>query len=160
MLARADFTDLRAPDVFPSYTFSPSIVTSHGELLKPGRTYISRCRTGTYRVAAGQKTIKSGYRPSRRFHHFSSLSPLNPLLLWSTYGRYMLSIQFRSHLWFSPTHRRAAPYVIFILFIVSRSHPTAWVNIFLRDRVLSMPYFVSLTSLPRRDIFFENDNPV
>lgn len=35
----------------------------------------------------------------------------------------MLSIQFRSHLWFSPTHRWAAPYVIFILFIVSRSHP-------------------------------------
>lgn len=66
----------------------------------------------------------------------------------------MLSIQFRSHLWSSPTHRRAAPYVIFILFIVSRSHPTAWVNIFLRDRALSVPYFVSLTSLPRRDIFF------
>lgn len=157
-----------APDVFVSYISSPSIVTPRAELLKPGTVNVyfamsDRNIPGGRRaennkipgiVRDGASTTSTPFSPFK-----PPPPPLLKLLLWSTYGRYMPSIQFRSHLWFSPSHRRAAPYVIFILFIVSRSHPTAWVNIFLRGIArFSVPYFVSLTSLPRRDIFFGNDN--
>lgn len=126
----------------------PLIITSCAGIIKtrPSRTCIRIFRNvgaEAYRVAAGQKTIKPGYHPRRRLHHFNfpprivPLRPLSPkLLLRSTYGRYTLSIQFRSHLQLSLTRRRTVPYVIFILFIVSRSHPRAWINIFLRDRAL------------------------
>lgn len=67
---------------------------AHGELLKAGstmtrarvrsRTYTSRCRPAgvrrrqAYRVAAGQKTIKPGYHPGRRFHHFNFPPSVHP----------------------------------------------------------------------------------
>lgn len=110
----------------------------------------------TYRVAGGQKTIKSGYHPGRHLHHFTFLLPLSPAPFYpSPFSRTFhfglrtagasLSIQFRSHLctWGPAsvhTCRRTYGGTSYLFyFIVSRSHPQAWVNIFLRDRAPTHP---------------------